>query len=364
MTDFGATGEWRVIEDFGRPGLYGLERSEAAAAPGFAASSRFSWAPGGVGLKGFRPGGPQAPLPALVSPEFLEVADALVGDEVVLGISSYSLPLKVVGQVDYFPTMDPADGPFAIVDIDAYTRGANRYSPIQPGRSNELWLSAGGEMPPTEQLVDAVAAAGVRVTETNISARMVAQRVGQPLVGAGWGALLVLLFLAMTLATASGVMLYSYLDTRERQAEFALLRTLGSSGRQLNLVLWFNLLFMIACGVGLGTWLGFLIGGALLPLMEVVEGGARVTPPHGLYHRPQNATCLLPRAHRRHWRYRPVVGLVAFPYSTPAGAPNGRRLMVSAEPRAIRRRRTAKSRTSIAPTCSRSTKGLNWRWWP
>jgi hypothetical protein len=36
---------------------------------------------------------------------------------------------------------------------------------------------------------------------------------------------------------------------------------------------------MIACGVGLGTWLGFLIGGALLPLMEVVEGGARVTPP-------------------------------------------------------------------------------------
>ena len=279
VTDFRSTGEWRAIEDFGRPGLYGLEPSEAAAAPGSGASSRFSWAPGGVGLKGFRPGGSPSPLPALVSSEFLEVADALVGDEVVLGVSSYSLPLKVVGQVDYFPTLDPADGPFAIVDIDAYTRGANRYSPVQPGRANELWLSTGGELPPTEQLVDAVADAGLRVTETNISARMVAQRVDQPLVGAGWGALLVLLFLAMTLATASGVMLYSYLDTRERQSEFALLRTLGSSGRQLNLVLWFNLLFMVACGVGLGTWLGFLIGGALLPLMEVVEGGARVTPP-------------------------------------------------------------------------------------
>ena len=43
-------------------------------------------------------------------------------------------------------------------------------------------------------------------------------------------------------------------------------------------IVWINLFLMVICGVGLGTWLGWLIGSSLLPLMEVVEEGARATP--------------------------------------------------------------------------------------
>jgi len=108
---------------------------------------------------------------------------------------------------------------------------------------------------------------------------MVSTRGDQPLVNAGWGALLVLLFLAVTLASASGVMLFSFLDTRERQTEFALLRTLGSTGGQLRGIVWFNLFLIVVCGVALGTWVGQVIGVSILPLMEVAEEGERVTPP-------------------------------------------------------------------------------------
>ena len=108
---------------------------------------------------------------------------------------------------------------------------------------------------------------------------MVASRVDQPLVNAGWGALLVLLFLAVALASGSGVMLFSFLDTKERQTEFALLRTLGATGGQLRGIVWFNLFLIVLCGVALGTWVGQLIGSSLLPLMEVAEEGERVTPP-------------------------------------------------------------------------------------
>ena len=87
------------------------------------------------------------------------------------------------------------------------------------------------------------------------------------------------MFMALLLASASGVMLYSYVDTRERQTEFALLRTLGFSRGQLNGVVWFNLGVVVVCGVGLGTWAGYQMGVALLPVLEVGEGGARVTPP-------------------------------------------------------------------------------------
>jgi len=107
----------------------------------------------------------------------------------------------------------------------------------------------------------------------------VTSRVDQPLVNAGWGALLVLLFLAVALATGSGVMLFSFLDTKERQTEFALLRTLGSTGGQMRGIVWFNLFLIVICGVALGTWVGQLIGASLLPLMELAEEGERVTPP-------------------------------------------------------------------------------------
>ena len=88
-----------------------------------------------------------------------------------------------------------------------------------------------------------------------------------------------MVFLALVLASASGVMLFTYIDTRDRQTEFALLRTLGSSAKQLNGVVWFGICLVVACGIGVGSWVGFWTGASLLPLMEVAEGGARVVPP-------------------------------------------------------------------------------------
>ena len=102
------------------------------------------------------------------------------------------------------------------------------------------------------------------------------------LANASWGGLLALMFLALTVASASGVALFSYVDTGERRTEFALLRTMGSSTRQLNGMVWFNLLVIVVCGVGLGTWAGQQIGATLLPVLEVAEGGMRVTPPMAL----------------------------------------------------------------------------------
>ena len=83
----------------------------------------------------------------------------------------------------------------------------------------------------------------------------------------------------MTLASASGLMLFSYMEFRGRQIEFALLRTLGASRGQTHGVAWFSVFVVVVFGVGLGSWAGQQIGASLLPLMEVAEEGVRVTPP-------------------------------------------------------------------------------------
>ena len=286
--DFSSADGWRVIEDFRKPGLYSLDPSQSAAAGEFDVTSRFSWASGGLGLIGVRAGGADEPLPALVSSEFLEVTDSEVGDTIILGLSTYALPLEIAAEVEFFPTLAPDDKPFAVVALSRFTQAAMRYNPRPPRGPNELWLSdPNPDIPPdgegisavdAEAVVTALREQGVSVRDALHAPTMVALRVEQPLVNAGWGALLVLLFLAVALASASGLLLFSHLDARERQTEFALLRTLGISRGQMQRILWVNLFLMALCGLALGTLLGWLIGASVLPLMEVVEEGARATP--------------------------------------------------------------------------------------
>ena len=90
---------------------------------------------------------------------------------------------------------------------------------------------------------------------------------------------MVLMFLTLVMASASGVMLFCYTDKRDRQTEFALLGTLGFTRRQINLVAWFNLLLIVVFGILLGTWAGSQIGANIVPVLEIAEEGNRVVPP-------------------------------------------------------------------------------------
>ena len=293
LTDFQTSDDWSVIQDYLRPGLFALETSTSAGGDRFPFSTRYGWATGSVGMRGLRPGPTEAPVQVMVNEEFMELADASVGDDVILGLSTFSLLVNIAGVANYFPTIDPREKPFVLVDLDSFVAAANQHSPMPLAGANEIWIdlaSTPKHLPPGQpggvtgaetagRVTESMRALGINIRDVYDADVMVASRVDQPLVNAGWGALLVLLFLAVALATGSGVMLFSFLDTKERQTEFALLRTLGSTGGQLRGIVWFNLFLIVICGVALGTWVGQLVGSSLLPLMEVAEEGERVTPP-------------------------------------------------------------------------------------
>ena len=287
--DFRSIDGWQVIEDFRRPGLYSLEISGAATArlesgsgsdsvTGFDNTGRLSFVAGGLGQAGIRAGGPDVPVPVLASSRFLEVADMRVGETATLGMSNYSLLIEITGELEFFPTLDPAEAPFVVMDLDRFNRAAVRHSPVPPPGPNELWVVGAGGRVDADTVSDALHVAGVNVREQHDAGSLVASSLDRPLVNAGWGGLLVLLFLAITLASASGLLLFSHLDAKERQTEFALLRTLGISRGQMRTMLWAGLSVMVLCGVALGTLLGWLLGTSLLPLMEVAEAGERITP--------------------------------------------------------------------------------------
>ena len=203
-------------------------------------------------------------------------------------MSNYSLLLEVAGELEFFPTLDPSEEPFVVMDLARFNRSAVRHNPAPPPGPNELWIALARDSSGADgtaqtdasglEIVGALREAGVSVRERHEAQAMVASRLDRPLVNAGWGALLVLLFLAITLASASGLLLFSHLDANERQTEFALLRTLGISRVQMLTILWAGLSVMVLSGVALGTLLGWLLGASVLPLMEVAEAGERITP--------------------------------------------------------------------------------------
>ena len=281
ITDFRDLAGWHVLEDYSRPGLFALESSESVSRVDSERSVAFSWAPGSTEVHGIRAGRPETPVPAVVSRAILDIAEARVGDTLNIGMSTVSLPIQVVAVADFFPTLDPREDPFIVVDLRTFTHYTNLHLRSQRlvGGSSELWVNLDGSGQTPGQVAAALDAGGIEVKETHLASEIVSHRVEQPLVNASWGGLLVLIFLTLVLASASGVMLFSYMDTRERQTEFALLRTLGFSRVQINGVVWFNLILVVVCGVALGTWAGQMIGTSLLPILEVSEGGVRVTPP-------------------------------------------------------------------------------------
>ena len=279
LADFQTLDRWHVVEDHFRPGLSVLEPSESVARSG--RSAAFSWAMGGRGdLRSVRAGPPEIPIPAVVSKSLLDITEAQVGDILNIATSNVSLRVRMVAGADFFATLDPRKRPFMLLDLKTFTHYMNLHElrRLHWG-SNELWVSLDDPARAPTAIVESVDGRGFRASRTQLASDIVAERVDQPLVNASWSGLLVLMFLALVLASASGLMLFSYVDAQERQTEFALLRTLGFSRSQLNGVVWFNLLLMVACGIGLGTWAGHQIAGSLLPILEVAEGGARVTPP-------------------------------------------------------------------------------------
>ena len=281
IDDFQDLDRWHVLEDYSRPDVsyYAIEQSKLLTPGDDGRSVVFSWASGGVGLLGVRAGEPEAPVPAVVSRSLLKAADARVGDTLSISLSTFALPLKVAAVADYFPSLDPRDKPFAVVDLNTFNETANFHSPRASGGSNELWVSLVDSTVAPEAITSILDDRELRISKTRLASDLVSQTVDQPLVNAAWGGLLVLVFLVLVLASASAVMLFSYIDSRERKTEFALLRALGSSTRQQNGVVLFSIILIVLCGVGLGSWVGFQIGAGLLPLIGVAEEGIRVVPP-------------------------------------------------------------------------------------
>ena len=277
MVDAGA---WSVLRAAPESASDSLTASPAALNGGDG-SLRFSWSDGGplVG-RGIYYGRPLAPLPVLANREFLTQTERRVGDELPVSVSGHRLRVKIVDLIDYFPTLNTVTEPYLIADLTSLSRYANLETATSELRPNEIWIAEKINGGRSHGLIERLSTNEAFFNgEVYDRAEALDASKADPLVEAGWSALLFIAFAAVLVLSGLGFLVHAYVSFRNREMEFALMRTLGFSLKQLVTLVWLEQALVIAAGMVLGTWMGGRLGAVIMPFLDQDETGRHVLPP-------------------------------------------------------------------------------------
>jgi hypothetical protein len=212
-------------------------------------------------------------IPAVVGSRFLELAGLEVGSDVAASMSGLRVTLRVIGSVAQFPSLDPAE-PFAIVDATTLER-ARMIQTRQVLPTKEWWL----EIDETKAAdieralrADPIAAADVLGREA-LTRSLAGDPISLGIIGAlGLGALAALAFASI------GFIVSATVTTSERITEFAILRALGLSARELSAWISLENAFLLVFGLVAGSALGLVLSWLVLPFATLTETGAAAVP--------------------------------------------------------------------------------------
>ena len=243
----------------------------------------FSWgATTAFVQRGFYAGPDTYELPVLVSPGVLRETNQRVGDAIALGTGSARVPGRIVGEVNFFPTLNPTDGAgFIVIGIEGLLRQQNLVGQGGEVQANEVWYRLDENLGPDER-AETIAAIGVATASGRTIDReeLLATSKADPLVAAGWGALLLVAYGAVLFLGGTCFVAHSILSVGERGRQFALLRTLGLGGQQIRAVVWFEHMLVVGIGIGAGYVLGQRTGALLMPFLDRTQDGVAVLPPY------------------------------------------------------------------------------------
>ncbi len=245
-------------------------------------SLMFAWTDGpALAARGIFPGPPPEPIPVAASSSFARQFGVDVGDEVDVSFAGRPMKVILVDTVEFFPTLDSYRDRFLLADLDAVRARANLGTARGEMTPNEVWLTTDdptGEAraPLLERFDDDKPFPVTKVIDSEANLEL-AQ--ADPLVLAGWRALLLIAFGTILILSSLGFLVHAYISFRNRELQFALMRTMGFSTRQLVSLMWMEQALVIAVGMALGTWMGGRLGATIMPFLGHDDRGGQVLPP-------------------------------------------------------------------------------------
>lgn len=223
-----------------------------------------------------RPSGTELPasMPVVVSEDLIEPGLREVGSEIGLPPLRIDRGLgRIVGTVGGFPTLDAGTGPMVIADLA--TARMMGYDPGEGlGQVAEYWLENSGD---EDRVVTDLLARPLDSFSVESRAELATTMSSDPVALGTIGALTIG-FVAAAIFAAVGFAVSATVSARERLIEFALLRALGLSPRQLGGWLSLEQGVLVAVSLAMGTLIGIVLTAAILPLISLTQDGAPAVP--------------------------------------------------------------------------------------
>ena len=179
--------------------------------------------------------------------------------------------------VDYFPTMDPAGNGFLISDLDSFLRHLNILTPIGSIRPNELILKEAPGAGEEAYLYGLALARSPHLVHDRT--RLLEEIRLDPLITAGWRAMVLVTFAVIVFVSALGYITYLISFAGQSRAETGFLQALGLRRSQMTRLLSSEHLVVVAMGLVLGTIAGFAMSNIMVSALAVTEDGLPVVPP-------------------------------------------------------------------------------------
>jgi putative ABC transport system permease protein len=232
-------------------------------------------------VQGEAAGSPSNPIWTIVSAQFASRYQVKVGQRFTLQVGGSPLATTsfVVGAIaSEFPTLYPGEEPggFIVLDLNDYLSALRNTAQagVDPSSfsANEFWMRTTSNANQHAELIKQLASPAIipqenASTQTFSLADQASQIESDP-ISAGMRGLLLVGAVTAALLAVLGSIVQALLATQQRARQFAVMRTVGMSGRQLTLVLLGEQVVVYLFGLIGGTILGLLLVTATLPFLQ------------------------------------------------------------------------------------------------
>ena len=220
------------------------------------------------------------PIPVIATSRFLRVNEHRIGEVIEVSAQGHRIDVELTDVVDFFPTLDTFRRSYLIADLDSVSAYTNLEATGGELRPNEVWMTTNGSSSDREDLLALLDdSQPFPSREIYDREQVLADSTVDPLVEAGWRALLFMAFAAVLVLSGLGFLVHAYVSFRSREIQFALMRTVGFSMRQLSTLVLLEQVLVIGAGLALGTWMGGRLGATMMPFLGHDDSGTRVLPP-------------------------------------------------------------------------------------
>ena len=229
------------------------------------------------GIRGFYRSPTGGPVPVVASAGFTRRTGTAVGDAIIVNVFGRLIPVRIMDTVDYFPTMDPAGNGFLVADLDSFLRHLNILTPIGSIRPNELILKEAPGAGDEAYMYGLALARSPHLVHDRT--RLLETLRLDPLITAGWRAMVLVSFAVIIFVSALGYITYLISFAGQSRAETGFLQALGLRRSQMTRLLGAEHLVVVSIGLALGTVAGFAMSDILVSALAVTENGFPVVPP-------------------------------------------------------------------------------------